>query len=176
MRKYLTWASVALILIVLPVGSFIYLKRGFDFQKKNFAEMQMLGAMPYDSLVNWDPGLNAVWLSGDVHVVAFFTPGNRIDMGNTLVTLQEQYAKVSHFQLIGMADNIDAMPELATYKIVSSNPNLPSIRSRFPTNFGPDVLTLVDSKDEIRGMYHWRDAEEMKKMVTHIALLLPKNE
>ena len=175
MRKYFTWAAVALILIALPIGSYIYLKRGFEFQKQNFAEMELLGTMPYDSLVRWDPGLNAVWLSGDVHVVAFYTPGNRIDLGTTLLTLQEQYATVSHFQLIGMADNVDAMPELATYKIVSSNPNLPSIRSRFPTYFGPDVLTLIDSKDEIRSTYHWRNPEELKKMVTHIALLLPKN-
>ncbi|MEZ4898412.1 MAG: hypothetical protein R2806_16360 [Saprospiraceae bacterium] len=175
MRKIITAAAVVLILIVLPVGAFLYLRSGFEFQKKNFSELQMLGSITYDSLFLWDPALNATWLAGDVHLIAYFTPGNRIELGETLLQMQQQYEHVGHFQILAIANTPDAMPELATYQVVSANPNFSSIRSRFPQYFGPELLTLVDMKDEIRKTYQWKDPEQMKKLVTHIALLLPKN-
>ena len=74
-NKPVQFSLLALFLIVMPLGSWYFLNKGYNYYDKAIKELQDYGPMPTFQLVNQnDRTVNNKMLEGKMAVVAFLNP------------------------------------------------------------------------------------------------------
>lgn len=167
------WASTIafLLLIVLPAGSYLYLKKGFSYRKQSIVEMTPIDSLDW-SVYTTRHGLGQ---DGDLMekiVIAVFiknTPDLK-DKAPTIKALHDQFgarqevkfalvnsgdAGVTHFTEREILDDIYVLDGYRDQQVHQEN------------------LTLIDQQGRVRGYYNINERTEMQKLVRHIAVLLP---
>ena len=168
MQKLGTAVLLFLLLVVLPAGSWLYLKKGFNYRKQIMKDLE--NKTPFnDTLINRDS--TVILYRGKCSLLAL----NADD--TTLKDVYRQFKEARGFQLIAESnpeifrqeykrtnDEIDAMIN-NSYKQIDKN-QLTELQSRFN---GKDFV-LIDSLNQIRNTYTKAD---MTKLINHIPPLLP---
>lgn len=186
-KKWLQLAALFLLLVVLPGGSWLYLRNGLDYRKKGLSELQDLGPMPDFSCINQqDRNIGPDSLAGQVSVVSFLTGEEASDKRTVekLVQLHEQFdqrddLKIMSFVAKSVADSLPVYA--ATWGIADADqwwvmavPDS-SIASLQKEGFGLESgqLALADTARHILHRYEAADNAQMGRLVEHIAWKLP---
>lgn len=179
------------LLVVLPFGSWYYLKDGLDYRIKTMGELKQYGALPNFSYTTFqNTTIAAADLKGKVAVA------NVLDLqkeqlthtfGNTLEKLHDQFKERKDvFFLIHVTDtsktnveNFARQYQLQDYAQCYFIPTDAAVLSTLQTNYhlAADSLytyfTLIDTKNIVRKHYDVQEEIQVKRLVEHLALLLP---
>lgn len=199
-RKIFIFAVLFLILGVLPIGSWLYLRGGFNWRKTAQAELQDFGKIRSASIIYAD-GTKENLLKSKVCVLHFFgpnpdlTPENRtiLDTGEKLVQqfgykpgMQEDYFRMVMIAEGGSAEFKTMAQTLPSAQLVnwvwtggmgSWQTILYNGYDAYCQKTGArpvaEYFALSDTSGTIRRFYNALDEKEVGRMVEHIALLLP---
>lgn len=179
------WQIVALfaVLVILPAGSWYYLKRGADFRRAQLAELSDFGKVKWYKFKDWTPQVTADSLDERVLILGFFdgndTPGiDTIQQQATL--LQLQFGARNDFRILMFEVSEDSITgQSASERIIS---DIPVWKTTAPTltmlGFQIDFKSLetqpgwalIDQKGTIRRYY---PAGDLEKLITHAAIIAP---
>lgn len=177
-HKWLTPLIILLLLVIFPGISWIYLKKGFDYQKGNFASMQPIGLLPADSLSRLDSCFNSFTL-GQVTLLVVGKPENIHTIDSLAIKLGRQFQSTQKFKFIAWYTD-HPLPATAHFSVCQiSTLGLDYLRSHFaasPAFVSGQELMITDARLQVRKYYALHDLKDLKELVTHIALLLPKEE
>lgn len=190
--------ALFMMLVVLPAGSWYYLRQGYEYRKASLDKLQELGPVPSFSFVNYDSTLiHSKDLEGSVLIAGVFDYKNGLqeDLKAKIGKLFTQFNRREEFYMIvhlnGVSDSTIQQigetliedydfefPErfyltsgttdfaLNTYKIPASKEKLNS----------KNRVVLIDAKQEIRNYYNLNEEEELKLLVHHVTIVLPKKQ
>jgi cytochrome oxidase Cu insertion factor (SCO1/SenC/PrrC family) len=190
--------ALFMMLVVLPAGSWYYLKQGYEYRKASLDKLQELGTAPSFSFVNYDSTIiNSEDLEGNVVIAGVFDYKNGLeeDLKAKIGKLFTQFNRREEFYMIvhlnGVSDSTvqqvgetlvedynfefperfyltSGTTEFAwnTYKIPASKEELNS----------KNMVVLIDAKQEVRNYYSLNDEEEIKLLVHHVTIVLPKKQ
>jgi len=161
-----------LVIIGLPLGSYLYLKKGFTYRKEALDEMKV------ERTIDWnDFGLMTAVSSEKVNdpsiiVYAPFNGDGSEGLAEDLNNLHRQYGERSEirFTLGGDTELRRSMIQQISQKLIKE---LYISDAQLPQMFTENKLYLIDPDGGIRGEYDRKRIEEMQKLVKHISILLP---
>jgi hypothetical protein len=186
MRKFLQIFVLFLLTIVLPAGSWIYLKRGEAYQVDMRKELGDHGKLPkwtLPALLKPDT-LSSELLANQVSIIKFLNSeelgdghefgkylkewheqfNERPDVKLVLHSLESDTAKVSKFlRQIGVND-----PEQVL--LTTGESTLPKAY-RFPADF-VHTVALADTNRVIRKYYDYRDGNQRRRLTEHVLVLM----
>ena len=179
MNRHVKTALVLALLVVFPVISYIYLKRGFEYQKDNFAELENrikvspdeALAFPYDSCL------------GKVNMVIFLSDDQAFTENYRLIRgLEDQYTKIPKYAGVVYALDELKAPDAPLKKlewIQVSQDQWSLLKEGFPYEdfaFNDGEALILDVENKIRNSYDMTDPAGLKKMIAHASLLFPKQK
>ena len=200
--KYFAAIIMLLLLAGLPLGSWYYLQSGLNYQKQLRAELKDLGQVPNFELTDQEGNIfSSENLKGKLSVVAFVDPkeqtGAAGDYMQQLLKLQDQFEKRSDLvflthvrsgsdegsaKLASFLDKHQLLDAAQCYFFPASDRqlndwatqrfHLPKSESSSTVN---PYLGLIDANKTLLKYYDSRSESEIKKLVEHIAILLPKS-
>jgi hypothetical protein len=168
MKKLQTILLLALFLVILPAGSWLYLKKGFNYRKQIIKDLE--NKTPFtDSLFTYDS--------------VYIDYKNRC----TVLSLNEdekitrdifrQFKEAKGFQLVGIDSSnvfrqefkknnteIDAIIN-TSYKQIDKK-----LQEKLKAKFNGKDFVIIDSLNQIRNTYTLND---ITKLINHIPALLP---
>lgn len=191
--------ALVLLLIVFPAASWYYLNSGLQYRRSAMAELQDYGNFPLSSWIMADGSpLAAGYLEKKMLVANILPTGPDGELvaqyGQTLQQLHDQFDErdellfvtVLHGDSAQVAQQFDNFTQ--TYQLTDKNQQLfvqlddaayrQLDRGLFhPENAGDQsadaFLLLTDTTATIRRYYDVRQSHDIKRLVEHIALLLP---
>jgi len=189
---------LSFIFIVLPAGSWYYLNQGFNYRKALIDELdQDLGSIPVFELTNQnDQVITNKLLRGKVVIANFLSLKESAEQGRLikdLVKVQDQFDKrddiifltfteanspkqiSTYFQQLQVKRNKNQWHFLtgleATMKELTNEVNLPDNFQKGYTDNA--TLIIADTSSTIRYAYDFREEAAVKKLIEHIAVLMP---
>jgi hypothetical protein len=196
-RKVIIFVALAIILVLLPAGTWFVMKGGLNWRKQAVAELGSYGKIRPAYLVYPD-GQKEDRLKGKVTVVHIFgdnpdlTDVNRgiMDIGQRLY---DKFGHDDYFRIAFIKDGGTAEFRSYAQKIPSSDyatwvwtGGLGSWRTvvengyeyfllKEKTKPDPQYFALTDTSGTIRRFYNAQDEKQVGRMVEHISMLLPKH-
>ena len=153
MRKLISWIALAGLLFVVPLVSWLYLKKGLEYRKNILKEVAVK-----DSVSVNEDSLHILRGKTTVLVLATGSKHSEIVEGIRL-----QYEDVPRFQIWQSGES-------------SSDGKIPAdYCSSLVAKYPEDVFMLIDTSLRIRNTYG-ASADEVKKLIEHIAVVLPRKE
>lgn len=179
------------LLVVLPFGSWYYLKDGLDYRLSTMSELKQYGVLPdFSYPTSVSTSISTADLKEKVAVLNVLDLQNAErsrTLGGILEKLHSQFdERKDVFFLIHMLDtskvNIENFAKeykLEDYAqcffIPTDGATLATLSSKY--HVSTDSLythfTLVDTKGMVRKHYNMDDKTQVKRLVEHLALLLP---
>lgn len=179
------------LLIVLPLGSWYYLKNGLDYRMTTMSELKQFGTLPNFSYTTFSNATIATPnLQGKVAVVNVLDLQNEQlsrTLGGILERLHDQFNErqdvyflihvmdTSKTTIENFARQYQLQDDTQCYFIPTSAANLAVLPANY--HLSADSLyshfTLVDTKQMVRKHYDVQDEAQVKRLVEHLALLLP---
>jgi hypothetical protein len=145
MGKFLTWVVLGLFVVVVPFGSWYYLKSGADYRRQAISELSKK-----DSLSKGQDTLHI--LRGKT---TLFIPSRQVVDEKILTNLRSQFGQSESFQII-KADSLSELYRKGIYAKYISN-----------------KILLIDTGLYIRNVYG-SSVEDIRKVVEHTAIILPR--
>lgn len=176
--KWITPLIILLLLVVLPGISWIYLKKGFDYQKGNFDKLKLHAVWPIDSLTARDSCFS-IFKAGKVTLLTTGFPKNQARLDTLAEKLKKQFGATHKFTFLVWPGEpitfnsgalITCSPQPGSLDFVKNNLDAPA------GFFSGDELMITDARLQVRKYYRLDDPEALKELVTHIALLMPKEK
>jgi hypothetical protein len=186
--------ALLLFLVVLPFGSWYYLKNGMDYRVATMGELKHYGKIPTLSYTTYTNQtltdsffINKILIAS---VLDLKNPEMSETFGEVLEKLHEQFnERKDVLFLLHLADTSATQAAvddfMGKYKLkdteqclflkTPANTTIAAIGQTFhlpPDNVFP-YFSLTDTKGEIRHYYDVRKIEEVRKLVEHTALLVP---
>jgi hypothetical protein len=187
-------AVLLFFLVVLPMGSYYYLKQGYDYRLAALNELDNdLGKLPGLSLMDIDSHAVVVpELQGNLVVVNFYPAedkGLQEQLGVYMSKLHDQFDDRNDVQFIMHspvgadaqalrkyredyefedAGQCHILPTEDREYLEYKHDSLPPMAQPYPYFF------LSDTTLTIRNFYDMREENDMKKLVEHIAMILPR--
>ena len=191
--KYLNIAGVLLLLVGAPVGSYFYMKSGFDYRMKAIEAQGDFGPMPDLTGLTKVSGDLPEELRGNMVVVGWLDenePETAMAYGNILDSLYVQFKDSPHlyFTTIAKASpdylndwvNKHNLPLDEMLSIVSTDTEeFRNTAKEFNLPVEPGLepmVALVDSSLTIRKYYDLSDREQTIGLVQLISLIIPLPE
>jgi hypothetical protein len=195
-KKIIQIAGLFLFIVGLPLGSYIYLKAGFDYHKEALDKLEDMGEIPADyTLSAWDETeFMPSQLDGNIVLTAEIRPGENA-FQETLKRLCEQFEKSeTAYFLFFLTSDVDSTFLWDAFLENNAFPDFEQIRffdlrnernNRFWREIlgmsdrceGPcKTIAFVDSKRQIRQYYDISDGEQLKELVRISAIMLPKKK
>lgn len=199
-RKAVIFGVLFVILVLLPAGSWFYLRGGLNWRKTAQAELQDYGKIRSASIIYAD-GTKENLLKSKVCVLHFFGPNPDLTLENRAILqtgerLAQQFGfkpgmQQDYFRLVMIAEGGTAefktlAQTLPTADLVNWvwTGGMGSWRTILVNGYDsycqknsikPDAeyFALADTSGTIRRFYNALDEKEIGRMVEHIALLLP---
>lgn len=182
MRKVLQFAALFLLLVGLPAGSWYYLQKGLDYRLETMGQLSDHGDF---KLLTASAPAEADY----VRVISFLSTDatKREKQGALLARLYEQFDKREDFQLITFWDsttvfglggfretyNLEEEPQCA-FQALGKTEWEKFVRTyQEQVEQAEEQMALVDINGNIRNFYAQGQEAEVKKLVEHVALLLP---
>jgi len=165
-----TWKAIAqtvalsFMLVILPLISWYYLNRGLDYQVAARSELGNLGnwVLPQDEDI-YGNRLDPEFFKGKMLIGGVFQPS----LAKTLEKLHEQFDERDDLVFVFFShENADIL-DLKDAKQV--------IWLKQDVNQSEDFF-LVDIKGVIRKTYDLNNVKQVKRLVEHTAILLPKKQ
>lgn len=196
-KKIVQVAGLILFTVVLPLGSYFYLKKGYDFQKEALSNLKDLGEVQPDLELTAMPDSVRV-LAAREHKVGFNlrVSANDTFMLSVLERLMDQFvaSETVYFNLFLGEDYqddpvfwnqwIDGLPEKAQFGLfplsVQQNNdfwlgNL-GFEKYCPGSRSCHTIAVVDARRHIRSFYQVNNPDELKEMVRVSAIILPRKK
>lgn len=151
--KYLVSAVLFILVFVLPIGSWFYLKTGLDFRKEALTSLESKGKV-HDALK-----INGDVLKGKTSLIEV----NGIDAEQRAL-LFDQFKEAYTFQYLAPSN----------VGIVDSNFIAPLRYDVLDSNYKDVSFMLVDTALNIRNSYTVREKADLERLVTELSILLPK--
>ncbi|HEB62219.1 MAG TPA: hypothetical protein ENI82_03610 [Bacteroidetes bacterium] len=199
-QKRLSTFILLVLLVGFPMGSWYYLKAGMNYQLKARAELGDLGKIKNFNLPNQnDIIFSPAMLKGKFLVVGFLDPDNKNQEQqylDRLAKLNKQFGKRPDVFLISnlLIDSTKAPDYLHNYALrngydknkhcvfLKGNKqdfqNLANIYHLPKTSSLMDVtnsIAFVDTVGTVLNTYDATDMAQLKRMVEHIAIVIPKD-
>lgn len=171
--KYLVATAIVIILIGLPIGSYLYLRSGFMYRLEALQTLESKGDFP-DSLLclNSSSDLQSTKLNRKTLLLAQFKDtGHEEELKNNLRLLNDQFSDSKTFQMVWLLDSSVNKSLNQDLDILNCNVDKLQLDELFLDN----ELMLVDTSLQIRNRYSY-SAERFKKVVEHLAIILPREK
>ena len=186
--------TVVLLIIVLPIGSWYYLKSGFDFQKESYDKLEgQIGVLDLESLGKQMRMIPADQ-KGKVGIVAFVFDNAEADSIITnLQAVHQQFDSRDDVSLIcfvarpdtaslGTDEDLMALYGLTDYQQWTINQgdrelveDLSMEHFSFPASrLGESTLMLIDPMGAIKRVYDPFNKDEIQELIRHITVVLPR--
>ena len=166
---------LGLLLIVFPLGSFLYLKAGFNYRVESLSELEPLGSIePF--------GLPVSTVEDPLVYVLYFSPSAFSDsVGISVQNVHEAFTLEPSVKFVGFGEGgyklIDDTEQasqiaytsemkIAFQKLTSNSPhceNVPLIQQGI----------IVDREGKVRRCYDLHSGPEVIRMVEHLTILVP---
>ncbi|MBK8348398.1 MAG: hypothetical protein IPL08_12510 [Saprospiraceae bacterium] len=151
MGRWITWVVLGLFIVIVPFGSWYYLKKGLDYRKKSLSEL-----VAKDSIATNLDSLHI--LRGFTSLIVTDTqPSTTKVVGSIL----EQFKNIKGFQIF-------YMDSLKGTRIMPAGYMADSFDKYTQQSF-----ILMDTAMHIRNVYR-NDTESVRKMIEHIAMVIPR--
>ena len=170
--KYLAATAIVIILIGLPIGSYLYLRSGFLYRVEVLHELESKGessnSMDCDALAS----------SGEIDLdpktlllAQFSNPVHEQELKTKLRLLNDQFSDSETFQMVWLMDS-GSVPDLdADENILLCEMDASQLNFVFEDH----ELVLVDTSMQIRNRYLY-SVEKFKRVVEHLAIILPREK
>lgn len=165
-NKFIQISGLLLLLVILPLVSWYYLNRGYDYQLLARSELKDYG--------QWQISGSGLDTMGYTFVFATLADKSLKDsnFNHTLNQLNAQFGDRLDFY-IGLLDyqeedSVLTLSEPSNFIFIDLD-NFKSGQSLVSGRF-----YLADRKSTIRNSYDYFQVDEVKRMVEHIALILPQ--
>ena len=169
MRKHFNGILLLLVLVGLPLGSYLYLKSGFQFRKNLIDELKQSSSLK-DTLLQ---GGIAIPVKGRCTVVSI--RGNAEDE----ISLYDQFKDARGFQMVVTTDTLELQSLAKKRKqeigilLPKNYFHLDTTRQRSLGQLYPNARYLIlDTLGQVR-MVYTGESEDMKRIAGHITVLLP---
>jgi len=151
MSKFVSWLAVILLLCIVPFGSWLYLSKGLNYRKAALSELKAKDSISIaeDSLGFLNNKTTLLVLNRDSRII------------DILAKINDQFKNSPNFQIV-FRDSVE------TYRYLPINYIDKKIAS-----YKTDDFILIDNKLQIRNSYG-SDMPAIKKMIEHIAIILPR--
>lgn len=201
-RKVLQILALLLLLVAFPAISWYYLQIGLDYRLDTMDKLGDYGKIPAFELITYKlDTLDREDTESNMIVASFFDLDNeslRRSFGENLGKLHDQFDDRNDLLFLQhLLSDVPSAEEISTFEIkyelsdeeqcyffVGGQPPLEQLARegyRLPLEQDPELaenpyLVLVDTTGTIRRYYDVRKSEEVKLLVEHIALLLPRQK
>lgn len=188
--------ALFLLVVVVPAGSWYYLKTGLDYRIATLNEIQDLGKInSFTSVSTTGASVTDDDLEGDVVVVGFLTtshPELRTIYGKRLNKLQDQFHDRNRVKFaIHSLGNADAggkelmqfaeayeLDDKSSVLLLTQGDEIAKSNYKLPLEEGLALednpyLVLLDTALTIKNYYDIREEAQMKKLVEHLIYILP---
>lgn len=174
MKKHLNTILILFLIVGFPLGSYLYLKSGFNYRKEVLEEVTIKGE--YTDFLKND------YFSPDKGHTILFTKfeskdGDRIQK---LAKVLEQFDSNKSFKIVGLSNGLDETISRIFKSAFNANQgmliqNLPA-EALDQNNFSTDGRNamLVDTASQIRAYYDFSQPGDFNKMIEHVATVLPR--
>lgn len=158
-----------ILLFGLPIGSYYYLQKGYQFRKNALIETQPEGSVAWDQY-NITP-LEGPYASLRQHVCIVFSIKDPDDLNNKWQLFKKLHAQFGDNRLMKFLFVLPKKLDLPDDKTVKMTNDIFVTDAFIPLS--SDSLILIDSNHAIRGHYAVKDAVDLQKLVRHTAIVLP---
>lgn len=148
MKKLISWIALVVMLGVLPVGSWYYLKQGLDYRKGALQELLPKQTLDgNDTILAVFKGKTTLWVLDSAKAQTALSP------------IKEQFKDAYTYQMAGSwkEHGMIYIPHLVKDSTISNRDY---------------VFALVDTSMHIRN-YYTANEQDLKTMVEHLAIILP---
>ena len=197
-EKIIQFLALGLIFIILPAGSWYYLNEGFKYRKGILEELdQNLGKIPTFQLNNQNgQTITNEDLSGRVVIANFLSLANKANAPaymKQLYQVQDQFDKRDDILFLTFTE-ADSRDQVASYFqglevkrnknqwhfLSGSEEDLTGIEeslalpATYQSGFADNATIMIaDTSQVIRQLYDFRQETAVKKLIHHIAVLMP---
>lgn len=198
-RKVLQALALLLFLVVLPLGSWFYLRNGLDYRLQALEELGDHGVIaPFELSTYKRDTLDRKDLEGKLVVASFLDFSDEAmtrRTGEYLNKLHEQFDErpdvllLQHVLNPADAGSIQAFeleyrlddPDQCFFLVGEEDDRAAPVRDMYGLEAAASVplnaqLVLADTTLTIRRYYDLRNEQEVRRMVEHIAIILPRIE
>ena len=158
LRKYLSALAVVLILIGAPLGSYMYLRSGFEYRIQYMEELEPRDSVPL--VLGIDNFIRKT--NGKVRLIHVPSSDGVSDELKLLEEVSEQIVDTTYFAAITLA-NIGPSQEGSKVRSIQEDP------STLPTS---DPFIVVDTAGLLRSSYSL-DENTKKRIIKHLSVLIP---
>lgn len=151
LMKYIVAAAIAMLVIVIPFGSWYYLQTGLNYRKAALRSLEPKGSVGKF----WDSNS----FLGHTSLV-YFPKGE--DLSKELDIILDQYQDAHTFQLV------EVNPEQVWY----SDKSIKLTKINASDQMNTASFALVDTAGNIRN-YYSHSKEDLRQLVEHLAVILP---
>lgn len=179
MNRNIKTGIVLSLLLILPLISYLYLKRGFDYQINNLESIKAKGVIDEHSVDNtifpFDSALNMV------NMVLLWDDNFSNSDRNNLEKISRQYQDIDnwlgfvYYKAPGTTDAAFENIQTKTLNAMQWDRWLTLLRGD-SLNVHAGTALILDIDNRIRNTYEFGKEEEVKKMIAHTALLFPKGK
>ncbi len=197
--KNKSWIQIVgflLFIVIIPLGSYYYLKRGYDYRKKAMENMQNLGPLPNMDFTTID-GRKVVAdsLQGRMVIASAMSLARKDEakeFGELMVKLSDQFEETGRLVLLSFGTNpqsddqaalkafaqqYDLLNKPLVYWIPADSSGMDRVVDQlyFPesNNEGYPYFALCDTSQIVQKHYPINDMEAIREMVTYTAMFLP---
>ena len=201
-RKIIQMFALGFLLVLLPAGSWYYLKMGFNYRLQALETLADKGETPVmGKILTKDEAISADHISGKVLVSTFYAldqSDKREKIGQLQKGLYKQFGKRDDVLLLNYimtdpgATEQDILSFQESYDLMDTSRVyfLPVEAESFKSSllpafqFTPEeiagidnnpLFALTDAKQKIRNTYRFNDAE-IVKLIEHTAIVLPREK
>ncbi len=184
-RKHIVQtASLLLLLAILPIGSWYYLQEGYRYRKALLDDLQQLGQIPDLAVPNAQDSLVRLHdFRGKVLVLGMLKPEDEASF-KVLRSVGQQFAESGYTHILLMSEDADQARQWQAQLINTSGETLFTLLSMHTASAQklPDALpqgmqwgmvALADTSLTIRRLYHLNQPEDQKRLVEHLAIVIP---
>jgi|GEM_PF-4055265 len=191
-KKYFQGIALFFFLIILPIGSYMYLLTGLDFYKENRAEYAKKGMMPEFSAKSLysNTQLTRNDLLGHTFIFSFFDAKapESDSLVKQMALVQEQFKNRKDIKHVTfLSDSLtaankklfeEAQPIKNKWHVLEGDSTTSSfMKSQFKLadikdNYSPEFI-LVDDSLNIRGYYNVLNETRRNKLIIHLSMIMP---
>jgi hypothetical protein len=190
-RIIIQTAALLLFLVALPIGSWYYLRTGLDYRIAAMEELQTLGSISDSRFLTPEGGVvDSSRFNGKIVVAAVLTAQNQALFGPVLTKLHDQFDERADVLFLLHAPSLSYNKEnmntyFSDYQLFDeeqcwllSTPMEAETATVYamPEASAYPYFALVDAKGMVRRHYDVRNEKDVKRLVEHIALLLPREK
>ena len=194
-RQVIQFLALGVIFTLLPAGSWYYLNQGYEYRKALLEELdQDLGSMPTFNLKNQHGKLISTEITkGKATIINFLSlldNKQNHSLIQQLYRVQDQFDKRDDIVFLTFVE-ADTEEKIANYFenlqvkrnknqwhfLKGTNTELSQIAKKLAiSNSNELAVAIADAEGTIRYTYDFKDEQAIKKLILHIAELMPRDK